>query len=365
MIMKSKDDNQLQIMMNSVVMTDQQNRELLDYINNDIFKKISVFHPMYAQNGVITSDVLTTLLSLDTSLVIIIDRNVHQDILKAIKKGSFNACTNRKAITAFLYWTGINDISISPYNAVKEQAFIEGDNVSGNNELELFNHLFDYISIQTIVDSFFSDSIVFQPKRYSDTSNSNSMDFMANDADFMYLYAAMLHLVYELRSGKGFMDQFEGMMKWYFQNEPISQPALTYFVLLFTKDKIDPPHKYMNNEMVFHGCKNAAMDIYYLQGVNYTRYPSDKYTFMLATQDNTLKAVAQNAFNPYSVKSAEEMLEKMCQYAHEKNRERFEEILIDAYKTHDKNAVTNGNHTLIADRLCKQEERQLKQLLYG
>ena len=47
-----------------------------------------------------------------------------------------------KKTTAFLIWVMINNFGISPYDALKEQAFIQKDNISGNKENDIFNFFF-------------------------------------------------------------------------------------------------------------------------------------------------------------------------------------------------------------------------------
>jgi len=349
----------------NVSLTLQQFCEITQYINTELFSIIPVFHPQYSKDGIITSEVLTILKSLNTEVVIAIDRNILSDILTAVKCGSFKKCRRRKAITAFLYWVGINEFNISPYEGIKEQAFVEFNNISGNKELELFNHFFDCIPPQAVISSFFSEDITFCSKKYCETSDSEEFDFLSNDADFMYLYASMLHLVYEIRVGKSRIEQFKNILHWYFQEELISQPGLTYIVLLFVKEGIKPPHHMMDNSRVIHGCKNAAMDLYYFQEIDPRRYPSDKYTFFAATNDGNMMEIFKNAYNPWRKQTPEELLKKLCQYCKDKNANDYSNILLEEFHLHNyDNSVGSATfHFKRASELCAQEEKRLVQLI--
>lgn len=57
--------------------------------------------------------------------------------------------------TAFWVWLAKNNYGLCPYGALKEQAFVMQDNISGNRENDLFNYLFSDISMDTIIKSFF------------------------------------------------------------------------------------------------------------------------------------------------------------------------------------------------------------------
>lgn len=333
------------------------------YIEDNLFNSLFVFHPFYSIDGRITKNVSSELHNLGTQVVISVDRNVFSDLLQAVKNGSFDACKNKKETTAFLFWTIENGFGISPYDAMKEQAFIENDNASGNKENDIFNYLYNNVSIQLILDSFFKEGIRFTPKAFPDAINNEKLYFLDNNADYMFLHASILHLVYELRSGKNIINQFKSMMNWYFQECLISSLGLTYIVLLFTKDGITPPHDYNNNDKVLHGCMNEAMDIYYFQEIDPRRYPSDKITFMLATHDKVMKDVFQIVYCQDGIETIEQYLIKLCNYAPKSKRDIFTKILLEEFHNHKKLDVNPSNAYSIAKKVCEQEESRLKHFL--
>lgn len=96
--------------------------EIIDYINNQLFEKLFIFHPEYSIKGNPEKEGLRELKGKETKVIISIDRNVLSDILMAAKNGCFDACNNKKETTAFLIWVMINNFGISPYDALKEQA---------------------------------------------------------------------------------------------------------------------------------------------------------------------------------------------------------------------------------------------------
>lgn len=54
--------------------------------------------------------------------IVCVDRNILGQLLSAVKKGSFSG-ENRKETTAFLFFCMSSGFGISPYDAIKEQAF--------------------------------------------------------------------------------------------------------------------------------------------------------------------------------------------------------------------------------------------------
>ena len=333
------------------------------YIESELFKKLFVFHPEYSVFGEPNEVICSEIKRLNTQVVISLDRNVLSDILTAAKNGCFDLCKNRKETTAFLFWVMKNNFGISPYDALKEQAFIEQDNVSGNKENHIFNYFFDCVGPEKIVHAFYEENVLFPAKSYSEASEDELLDFLPDNADFLFLFAAILHLVYELRSGKDLDEQFEGMIKWYFREGLISQICLTYCILLFTKDGITRPHNYMNDEKVIHGCKNQAMDIYYFQEIDPRRYPHEKYTFMVATHDAVMKEVFSSAFDFSGINSSEEFVKKLCINASCEKRKKYTDIVLNEINNHKQTIVNEYNAYHTAKQLCDKEEDKLKRLL--
>ena len=339
--------------------------EIEQYIEESLFKTLYVLHPEYSISGKLNEQAYRDIKELGTQVIINVDRNVLSDLFMAIKNGCFDACKNRKETTAFLLWIIKNNFGLSPYDAIKEQAFIEVHNKSGNKEIDLFNFFFDYVTPDVIMHAFYEENVRFQSRTFQDASEEENYDFLPDNADFLFLYASILHLVFELRSDKLYDEQFESMVKWYFEECLISQVGLTYCILLFTKDGITRPHNYMNknNKKVIHGCKNEAMDIYYFQEIDPRRYQSDKYTFLVATHDSVMRDVFENAFDFTGMSSKDDFLIKLCSYAPEVKRNKYIEIVLRESHNHKNTKVNSYNAYDIARKLCDQEEARLMKLL--
>ena len=337
--------------------------EIIDYINNQLFEKLFVFHPKCSIKGNPEKEGLRELKGKETKVIISVDRNVLSDILMAAKNGCFDACKNKKETTAFLIWVMINNFGISPYDALKEQAFIQKDNISGNKENDIFNYFFDTVKPEVICKAFYEENVKFTSRSFQEASETEILDFLPDNADFLFLYATILHLVYELRSGKDRDKQFKDMIKWYWSKCLISQIALSYLILLFTKDGITPPHNYMNNEKVIHGCMNEAMDLYYFQEIDPRRYPSDQYTLMIATQDIVMKDVFSSAFDFEGLSSMDEYITRLCCNAPKVKKEAYTKYVLNEYHNHKMINVDRSNAYEVAQNLCEQEKKQLEDLL--
>ncbi len=335
------------------------------FVYKELSKSLFLFDPLYFTNGQITKANLKKLKESGTIPIISVDRNVLSDLLTAVKKGSFSSCKNRKEVTAFLFWVEKNDFLLSPYDALYEQAYLQKDTPSGNKEMDLFNFLFDKVGIDVVKNSFFDEGICFEGKKFTEACDSKQLNFNADNPDFLFLYATMLHLVYELKSGKSVENQFFDMIEWYFSEALISIYALTYIVLLFCKDGITPPHKYMDDKEAIKGCKNEAMDLLYMQELDPRRYPSRDLSFIMATHDIVMRDVFCTVFDKSDIKVVEEYLCYLCSYAPREKQNKYQEKLLECLRKHKEIGVTPFNALEIAKKMVQKEEKRLSDILIG
>lgn len=338
--------------------------EIIEYIYNEMFEHIYILHPIYAPKGKITfADALKLRMS-NKQKFVCVDRNILGQLLSAVKKGSF-AGGNRKETTAFLLFCMSSDLGISPYDAIKEQAFAKMDNISGTKEFDLFECLFSDVDTDVIVESFYNENITFKGKTYQEASSLGNISYTEENADYLFLYATILHFVYTLRTVKGKDEQFESFFKWYFSENLISIYALTYIVLFFTRPKITPPHNYLIDELAIEGCMNQALDLLYLQEIDPERYRSDKYTVLVATHDKVMKTVFETVHDEtkYNCFSIDSYFEYLCDTLSDKKREKYAQILKELYKNHEKIDVNPQNALVVAKQIVLQEENRLKEIL--
>lgn len=338
--------------------------EMIDYIYNEMFESIYILHPIYAPKGKITfADALMLKMS-NKQNVVCVDRNILGQLLSAVKKGSFSG-GKRKETTAFLFFCMSSGFGISPYDAIKEQAFAKMDNISGTKEFDLFDYLLSDVGTDTIVGSFYNENITFKGKSFQVASSRGDISYTEENADYLFLYATILHFVFILRTVKGKDEQFEAFFNWYFNENLISIYALTYTVLFFTKPKITPPHDYAIDELTVEGCMNQALDLLYLQEIDPGRYPSDKYTLFVATHDKVMKTVFETIhddtmYNPFDVES---YFDYLCASLSNKKREKYAQILKNLYKNHKRIDVNQENALKVAKKIALQEENRLKEIL--
>ena len=336
--------------------------KLFEFIDTHLFNRLFILHPYYAVDGKISNDIKTCLAMSKTEVVVSVDRNVLSRLLSAVKNGAFQG-DDRKEITAFLVWLAKNNYGLSPYDAIKEQAFVKQNNRSGNKENDLFNYLFSDICMDTIIKSFFDEDVTFPAKSYDEALDNLGLDFQEETPDYLFLYATMLHFVYILRTVRNRNEQFENLIRWYFEECLISVYALTYMVIYYTRKGITPPHNYMDNQRAILGCKNQAMDLLYIQNLDTTRYPSDKYTYMLATCDNVLKAVFETVNDVSKYRGLNSYFNLLCSDMSEHKRRCYVQILEEAYIEHKYIGVNPENAYEIAKKLVDKEEQRLKEIL--
>lgn len=289
-----------------------------------------------------------------------------QYLLSAVKRGSFDGDW-RKELTAFLTWTIINNYSVAPFTAIKEQAYFKNDNMSGNKELDLFNYLYDDVTVPTIINSFYSEGVKFVGKSFGDATNDERVSFVKESADYYFLYAAVLHLVYEVKAGASEDIQFEKVITWYFDNCLISGYALTYMIIYFSKDGIGLPHNVNaeETEKIINGCKNEAMDLFYLQQLDPRRYPSGMVSIMLATTDVLLKRL----FEEYLVANTEsggdvlKFYNVLCDSLEDSKKKKYVDILTAKSYTHKTLPVNESNALGIAKEIAMKEETRLRDFL--
>lgn len=334
--------------------------ELRNYIENDLFEQIYVLHPVYAVHGRIENDSMELLKKSGTEVIITPDRNIISLIETAVKKGSFDG-GNRKKITSFLAWTVRYGFSVNPFDSIREGVYRNG-NIVANKEIELFNYFYDNVLPDAIVKSFYNEGILFEAKAFNDTSSDEVIKFTNDNPSFNFIYAAMLHFVYVLRTETKLEKRFYNFFEWYLNECIISEYVIAY-TLLFLEGKGAPPHNtYKNDIDVINGCINEAYDLLYVQELDPNRYPSDKYTMIFATQDKLLFKVFELVNDRTKYSTVDEYLNVLFEgFPHKKRNEYLEffneKLSLHTCKVNPENALS------ISKELVEKEEKQLKDLL--
>ena len=337
--------------------------EVYKYIEEELFGILYVLHPYYAVNGRIESDKMAELKRSGLPVVLVTDRNLFSEIVAAVKRGSFTG-ENRKKITAFIIWSAINHFNISPYDGIKECAMPQNDNVSGNKELELFYYLFENIPIETIIESFYNDDITFKGKKYNETEESGTVDFIVEEPSFVFLYATVLHLVYVLNKYTKPDEQFEEFFKWYFNECLISEYAIAYSILYLSQSGLKSPHHYKdsNIETVIRGCSNQARDLQYLQDINPDRYPSNQYVLMCVTNENDMRRVFELVNDRTRYHDINSYFKVLCScFPMNRQVEKYS-FIKNTWDQRQGLKVDQSNALSVAKELASKEEKRLRDL---
>lgn len=332
---------------------------LRKYIEEELFTQIHILHPLYAVHGKIEQDSMKQLKRDGTKIIVTPDRNIISLLNTAVKKGTFDGA-NKKKITGFLMWTIRNDFEVNPYDSVREGVYRNG-NISCNKEIELFNYFYDNVAPDVVIKSFYNDGIMFEGKTFEETSSEELLDFNRDNAGFNFIYAAILHFVYVIRTETTQEKRFYNFFEWYMEECIISEYVLAY-VLLYLENKGAPPHNYLNDEETINGCINEAFDLLYIQEIDPRRYPSDKYTLFFATQDNLLSKIFEMVNDREKYSNIEEYLEVLFSGFSSKKRVEYINsfrIMLEKHtcKINEENAFS------VSNMLVEIEERRLKSLL--
>ncbi len=332
---------------------------LRKYIEEELFTQIHILHPLYAVHGKIEQDSMKQLKRDGTKIIVTLDRNIISLLNTAVKKGTFDGA-NKKKITGFLMWTIRNDFEVNPYDSVREGVYRNG-NISCNKETELFNYFYDNVAPDVVIKSFYNDGIMFEGKTFEETSSEELLGFNRDNAGFNFIYAAILHFVYVIRTETTQDKRFYNFFEWYMEECIISEYVLAY-VLLYLENKGAPPHNYLNDEETINGCINEAFDLLYIQEIDPRRYPSDKYTLFFATQDNLLSKIFEMVNDREKYSNIEEYLAVL--FAGFSNRKR-EEYINSFKQMLEKHTckINEGNALLVSKTLVYEEEKRLKSLL--
>lgn len=322
-----------------------------------VFKVVT--KELYAVHGKIEQNSMKQLKRDGTKIIVTIDRNIISLLNTAVKKGTFDGA-NKKKITGFLMWTIRNDFEVNPYDSVREGVYRNG-NISCNKEIELFNYFYDNVAPDVVIKSFYNDGIMFEGKTFEETSSEELLDFNRDNAGFNFIYAAILHFVYVIRTETTQEKRFYNFFEWYMEECIISEYVLAY-VLLYLENKGAPPHNYLNDEETINGCINEAFDLLYIQEIDPRRYPSDKYTLFFATQDNLLSKIFEMVNDREKYSNIEEYLEVLFSGFSSKKRVEYINsfsIMLEKHtcKINEENAFS------VSNMLVEIEERRLKSLL--
>lgn len=337
--------------------------ELKKYIDEELFEKMYVLHPYYAIHGKIEQEKMSELMRTGQEVVLVADRNVISEIMGAVKRGKFSG-ENRKKLTAFLIWVEICGFGITPFSGIKECAQQKKDNLCANKELQLFNYLYDNIPMETIIKSFYNENIIFQGKKFNETEEKEQFDFLKEEASFIFLYAAILHLVYVLNKYNKPDEQFEYFFKWYFNECLVSEYVIAYVILFLSSTGIQSPHHYkdVDVERVIKGCANQARDLQYIQDIDPNRYPNDKYVFMCVTNENDIKRVFELVNDRTQYNDINSYLKWLCSSFPKSKRDEKYKCLSLLWKTRTAIKVNLDNSLIMARKLALEEENRLKAL---
>lgn len=349
----------------------QRIKEYLDYCNNELFEKIHIMSRKYAPHGVHDDMDVQNYLQSNLEGVIILDRNVLSEMLGALKRGSFSSPNNpnsdaeRKKITAFILWASLHNMSLCPYWGVNEFAHNNNAKVNGNKELDQFNAFFDTISIETIRESFFSNSVTFRKRSFSEAIDNETFQFDEDDGSHLYLYAAMLHFVYILNITNNKDEQFELFINWYFENCLFSRYVVAYIFLYFSRHDIKPPHNYTNKDKAIKGCSNMARDIQYIQDLDrielHEKAICSNRAFFFATNDNDIcRYFSAGNDNSYFTENKEQFWQYLCGFLNESKQYTYFTICNAAYRTHIMPKVTLENAVYTGKKLVEEEKRRLE-----
>lgn len=311
--------------------------DLRKYIEEELFTQIHILHPLYAIHGKIETDTMKKLKMSGKEIIVTPDRNIISLINIAVKKGTFDG-GNKKKITGFLAWTIRNNFGVNPYDSVREGVYING-NISCNKELELFDYFYDNITPDIVIKSFYNDGIMFDGKTFEETSSEERLDFNNDNAGFNFIYASILHFVYVIRTENKQENRFNKFFDWYMENCPISEYVLAY-VLLNIENKAAPPHKFLKDDETINGCINEAFDLLYVQEIDPRRYPSDKYTLFLATQDNLLAKIF-------------ELVNDRTRYS---NKAEYLKVLFAGFSNKKRDAYIKSFERMLENHTCKINE---------
>lgn len=333
--------------------------DLRKYIGERLFTQIHVLHPLYAVHGKIEQKSMEQLKRNGTKIIVTPDRNIISLLNTAVKKGTFDG-ENKKKITGFLMWTIRNNFAVNPYDSVREGVYGSG-NISGNKEIELFNYFYDNVSTDVVIKSFYNDGIVFEGRKFKETSSEELLDFNNDNADFNFIYASILHFVYVIRTEVRQKKRFYKFFDWYMNKCIISEYVLAY-VLLYFENKGAPPHNYLNDEKTINGCINETFDLLYLQEIDPRRYPSDKYTLFFATQDNLLLKIFEMVNDREKYSNIDEYLKILFAGFSNKKREEYInsfKLMLEKHtcKINEENALHESKI------LVETEEKRLKSIL--
>lgn len=325
-----------------------------EYIQKELFRNKMHLVGMRANTDLTLQTQINLFKEAGVEIIVNLDRNIFCELTGAVKRGSFSKCKDKKEITAFLLWVMVNQVILCPFYAIMEAGN------GRNKEMDLFEYLIKDVGHEIVIKSYYDDNICFAGKSFKDANDSCEFNGTVESADYYFLYATVIHLVYVLRSKNKTFDAFNDMIKWLFNECLLSEVALAYIILLFTKDGIEPPHHYMDDTRVWAGCKNEAMDLLQIQQLDWRRYPSEKYEQLFVTFDKTLYEVAVILKEDTGDKNIEELFEAFCKYA---NSNGYVESLKDNYRTRKRIDVNMHNALDVSKSLVDAEKRRLLSIL--
>lgn len=187
---------------------------------------------VYSIDGVLRPDQIDLLKRTGKKIVINLDRNIFTDIVKIVKEGCLEHQEDLKKVSTLLFWTEYVGFEVASYDAIAENTYKKGNNIYGREELECFDFAFNSIMGRTWLDA----AVGKIDKVYPLIGNiivpqDTSIDFCTESVDYLMHYAAMIHMVKNIRKGMNEEEQFYDFMKWLFDNCWVCQYVISYIVL--------------------------------------------------------------------------------------------------------------------------------------
>ena len=255
----------------------------------------------YFSDSVVTAEKSKEILDNQTQCVLVLDRNIFSKLLNVITCG----CTNEgdtQDIAILIVWAIIMKADIWPALALSEgQATCNIPNVDAS-EYARFKQIYNpqyYLPWFKLADG--------EIDKFPYVIDDSLKDYFAlklqtnvENADFLLVYAALLHFVYVIRTEKDQIERFKSFFEWYYNTLPVSRYIEVYVIQLIVGTNNYKMPKNVNSTVfdeVVEGCKNQARDISYLTLISPDRWPRDEDEVILVTDDWMLGDIFKKGHN--------------------------------------------------------------------
>lgn len=272
--------------------------------------------------------------------VLVLDRNIFSRLINVISKGTTNQ-GNTKDIAILMTWSIINNAKIFSYYALNEYAGYLNDEKGAQDEYNLFKKI-----PEIDFKEWFALALGLEKENHKllkiDEHIEIETPFLNESVDYLTNYAAILHLVYVLRTEKDQIKRFKLFFEWFYNNLKVSRYTEIYACQLFLNNPSYKGPKQFNGDnfdKVVKGCQNQARDLSYLTQLSIDRWwPIDKYEPILISDDKMLGDIfIKGCFNKKAIRTFEEKIKinrkKTSEWIDELVNNHKEVIVID-YKSY-------------------------------